>query len=160
MKRILLTFALACILLPAQAQKKTYDFPFQDPSLPMEERIDDLLSLLTPEEKIGLLMNKSISVDKLGIPSYNWWSEACHGVRADGYTVYPQTIAMGASFDADLVYRIYETVSDEARANWNRSQRAGTIPATRNCPSGARTSTSSATRAGDAARRPRAKTRI
>ena len=123
MKRILLTFALACILLPAQAQKKTYDFPFQDPSLPMEERIDDLLSLLTPEEKIGLLMNKSISVDKLGIPSYNWWSEACHGVRADGYTVYPQTIAMGASFDADLVYRIYESVSDEARANWNRSQR-------------------------------------
>ena len=123
MKRILLTFALACMLLPAQAQKKTYDFPFQDPSLPMEERIDDLLSLLTPEEKIGLLMNKSISVDKLGIPSYNWWSEACHGVRADGYTVYPQTIAMGASFDADLVYRIYETVSDEARANWNRSQR-------------------------------------
>ena len=123
MKRILLTFALACILLPAQAQKKTYDFPFQDPSLSMEERIDDLLSLLTPEEKIGLLMNKSISVDKLGIPSYNWWSEACHGVRADGYTVYPQTIAMGASFDADLVYRIYESVSDEARANWNRSQR-------------------------------------
>ena len=123
MKRILLTFALAGILLPAQAQKKTYDFPFQDPSLPTEERIDDLLSLLTPEEKIGLLMNKSISVDKLGIPSYNWWSEACHGVRADGYTVYPQTIAMGASFDGDLVYRIYETVSDEARANWNRSQR-------------------------------------
>ena len=87
MKRILLTFALASILLPAQAQKKTYDFPFQDPSLPTEERIDDLLSLLTPEEKIGLLMNKSISVDKLGIPSYNWWSEACHGIRADGYTV-------------------------------------------------------------------------
>ena len=123
MKRILLTFALACMLLPASGQKKTYDFPFQDPSLSIEERIDDLLSLLTPEEKIGLLMNKSISVDKLGIPSYNWWSEACHGVRADGYTVYPQTIALGASFDGDLVYRVYETVSDEARANWNRSQR-------------------------------------
>ncbi|MBR5256867.1 MAG: glycoside hydrolase family 3 C-terminal domain-containing protein [Bacteroidales bacterium] len=111
------------MLLPASGQKKTYDFPFQDPSLSIEERIDDLLSLLTPEEKIGLLMNKSISVDKLGIPSYNWWSEACHGVRADGYTVYPQTIALGASFDGDLVYRVYETVSDEARANWNRSQR-------------------------------------
>ena len=123
MKRILLTIALACMLLPASGQKKTYDFPFQDPSLSIEERIDDLLSLLTPEEKIGLLMNKSISVDKLGIPSYNWWSEACHGVRADGYTVYPQTIALGASFDGDLVYRVYETVSDEARANWNRSQR-------------------------------------
>ena len=123
MKRILLTFALASILLPAQAQKKTYDFPFQDPSLPMEERIDDLLSLLTPEEKIGLLMNKSISVDKLGIPSYNWWSEACHGVRADGYTVFPQTIGIAAAFDPQQVYDIYAAVSDEARANWNRSQR-------------------------------------
>ena len=123
MKRILLSFALACLILPASGQFRTYDHPFQNPALPMDERIDDLLSLLTPEEKIGLLMNKSISVDQLGIPAYNWWSEACHGVRADGYTVYPQTIALGASFDGDLVYRVYETVSDEARANWNRSQR-------------------------------------
>ena len=123
MKRILLSLALACLLVPAGGQKKTYDHPFQNPSLSREERIDDLLSLLTPEEKIGLLMNKSISVDWLGIPAYNWWSEACHGVRADGYTVYPQTIALGASFDGDLVYKVYETVSDEARANWNRSQR-------------------------------------
>ena len=123
MKRILLTFALACMLLPASGQKKTYDFPFQDPSLSIEERIDDLLSLLTPEEKIGLLMNKSISVDKLGIPSYNWWSEACHGVRADGYTVFPQTIGIAAAFDPQQVYDIYAAVSDEARANWNRSQR-------------------------------------
>ena len=123
MKRALLTLALACILLPACGPKKTYDHPFQDPSLSMEERIGNLLSLLTPEEKIGLLMNKSVSVDSLGIPAYNWWSEACHGVRADGYTVYPQTISLGATFDPEHVYKVYETVSDEARANWNRSQR-------------------------------------
>ena len=123
MKRILLTIALAGILLPACGPKKTYEYPFLDPSLKMEQRIDNLLSLLTPEEKIGLLMNKSISVDSLGIPAYNWWSEACHGIVADGYTVYPQTIGLAATFDPDKIYDIYTTVSDEARANWNRSQR-------------------------------------
>ena len=123
MKKLLLTLTAAAALLSACGPKITYKYPFNDPSLSMEERIDNLLSLLTPEEKIGLLMNKSISVDSLGIPSYNWWSEACHGVRADGYTVYPQTISLGATFDPEHVYKVYATVSDEARANWNRSQR-------------------------------------
>ena len=86
-----------------------------------EERVENLLSLLTPEEKVGLMMNKSVSVDRLGIPSYNWWSEACHGVRQGGYTVYPQPIGMAAAFDAQMVYDVFSTVSDEARANWNRS---------------------------------------
>ena len=123
MKKLLLTLLAAAALLSACGPKTAYEYPFQDPSLPMEDRIDNLLSLLTPEEKIGLLMNKSISVDSLGIPAYNWWSEACHGVRADGYTVYPQTIGIAAAFDPEQVYKIYSTVSDEARANWNRSQR-------------------------------------
>ena len=101
---------------PAQGK-----YPFQDPSLSNEERVENLLSLLTPEEKVGLMMNKSVSVDRLGIPSYNWWSEACHGVRQGGYTVYPQPIGMAAAFDAQMVYDVFSTVSDEARANWNRS---------------------------------------
>ena len=123
MKRLFLTLMAAGALLAACGPKTTYEYPFKDPSLPMDKRIDNLLSLLTPEEKIGLLMNKSISVDSLGIPAYNWWSEACHGIRADGYTVYPQPIGMAAAFDPEQVYKIYSTVSDEARANWNRSQR-------------------------------------
>ena len=123
MKKLVLTLSLAGALLCACSPKATYEYPFQNPSLKTEQRIDNLLSLLTPEEKIGLLMNKSVSVDSLGIPSYNWWSEACHGVRADGYTVYPQTIGLAATFDPEQVYEIYATVSDEARANWNRSQR-------------------------------------
>ena len=96
-------------------------YPFQDPTLSYQERVENLISLLTPEEKVGLMMNKSVSVDRLGIPSYNWWSEACHGVRQGGYTVYPQPIGMAAAFDAQLVYDVFSTVSDEARANWNRS---------------------------------------
>lgn len=96
-------------------------YPFQDPNLSNEERVENLISLLTPEEKVGLMMNKSISVDRLGIPSYNWWSEACHGVRQDGYTVFPQPIGMAAAFNEKLVYDVFSSVSDEARANWNRS---------------------------------------
>lgn len=96
-------------------------YPFWDTSLSNEARVENLISLLTPEEKVGLMMNKSVSVDRLNIPSYNWWSEACHGVRQDGYTVYPQPIGMAASFNEQLMYDVYSAVSDEARANWNRS---------------------------------------
>ncbi len=96
-------------------------YPYLDTSLSNEARVENLISLLTPEEKVGLMMNKSISVDRLGIPSYNWWSEACHGVRQGGYTVYPQPIGMAAAFSEKLMYDVFSTVSDEARANWNRS---------------------------------------
>ncbi|MDE5996623.1 MAG: glycoside hydrolase family 3 C-terminal domain-containing protein [Muribaculaceae bacterium] len=98
-----------------------YQYPFQNPNLTNEERTENLISLLTPEEKVGLMMNKSVSVDRLGIPSYNWWSEACHGVRQDDYTVFPQPIGMAAAFNDKLVYDVFSAVSDEARANWNRS---------------------------------------
>ena len=98
-----------------------HNYPFWNPRLSREERVENLISLLTPEEKVGLMMNKSISVDRLGIPSYNWWSEACHGVRQGGYTVYPQPIGMAAAFNEQLIFDVFSTVSDEARANWNRS---------------------------------------
>ncbi len=96
-------------------------YPFNDPKLSFSERVENLISLLTPEEKVGLMMNKSVSVDRLGIPSYNWWSEACHGVRQGGYTVFPQPIGMAAAFHPEQVYEVFSAVSDEARANWNRS---------------------------------------
>ena len=117
MKKILLAFT---ILLTVEVSAQ-YKYPFQNPDLPYQERVENLISLLTPVEKVGLMMNKSASVDRLGIPSYNWWSEACHGVRQEGYTVYPQPIGMAASFNAQLFYDVFSTVSDEARANWNRS---------------------------------------
>ena len=103
-------------LAPAQ-----YKFTWQNPQLPTAERVENLISMLTPEEKVGLMMNKSISVNRLGIPSYNWWSEACHGVRQGGYTVFPQPIGMAAAFSEQLVYDVFSAVSDEARANWNRT---------------------------------------
>ena len=119
MKRNFITFiALVMSMMSLQAQNS---YKWQNTQLPMVERMESLLGMLTPEEKVGLMMNKSISIDRLGIPSYNWWSEACHGVRQGGYTVYPQPIGMAAAFNAQLVYDVFSQVSDEARANWNRT---------------------------------------
>ncbi len=122
-KHILTVIVAAFALLPllSCSQSTSYEYPFQNPKLSNEARVDNLISLLTPEEKVGLMMNKAISVDRLGIPSYNWWSEACHGVRQGGYTVYPQPIGMAAAFNAKLFYDVFSQVSDEARANWNRT---------------------------------------
>ena len=118
-KTILASIALAMFVsIPVSAQ---YKYAWQNPNLPRDERVENLLGMLTPEEKVGLMMNKSVSIDRLGIPSYNWWSEACHGVRQGGYTVYPQPIGLAAAFNAQLVYDVFSQVSDEARANWNRT---------------------------------------
>ncbi len=119
--RSLCALSLLCALCASSTTAVAQKYPFQDPTLTYEQRVENLLQLLTPEEKVGLMMNKSASVDRLGIPSYNWWSEACHGVRQGGYTVYPQPIGMAAAFNAQLVYDVFSQVSDEARANWNRS---------------------------------------
>ena len=112
---------LAVAVLASTSLLAQEKYPFQNASLPVDDRVENLLQLLTPEEKVGLMMNKSISIDRLGIPSYNWWSEACHGVRQGGYTVYPQPIGMAAAFNEQLFYDVFSQVSDEARANWNRS---------------------------------------
>ena len=118
MKKILCMAIAAIVALSASAQEK---FAWQNPQLPRAERVESLIGMLTPEEKVGLMMNKSISIERLGIPSYNWWSEACHGVRQGGYTVYPQPIGIAAAFSEQLVFDVFSQVSDEARANWNRS---------------------------------------
>ena len=118
MKKILGMAIAAIVALSASAQER---FAWQNPQLPRAERVESLIGMLTPEEKVGLMMNKSISIERLGIPSYNWWSEACHGVRQGGYTVYPQPIGMAAAFSEQLVFDVFSQVSDEARANWNRT---------------------------------------
>ncbi|MBO4916996.1 MAG: glycoside hydrolase family 3 C-terminal domain-containing protein [Bacteroidales bacterium] len=119
MKKLsILIFAAACLLL-ASCNGNKYEYPFQNPKLSVEKRVENLISLLTPEEKVGLMMNGSISVDRLGIPAYNWWSEACHGICRPGATVFPQSIGLAATFDEPQQLEIYTAVSDEARATWN-----------------------------------------
>ena len=134
MRKKVILAASAAILCFSNSMAQV-NYPWQNTQLPRAERVENLLGMLTPEEKVGLMMNKSISIDRLGIPSYNWWSEACHGVRQGGYTVYPQPIGMAAAFNAQLVYDVFSQVSDEARANWNRTDHSD--PKLYNVPMGA-----------------------
>jgi len=103
--------------LDATAQEKPL---FRNTSLPVNERIADLLKQLTVAEKISLLGYNSKAVPRLGIPAYNWWNEALHGVaRAGNATVFPQAIGMAASFNDALLKECANAISTEARAKYN-----------------------------------------
>ncbi|MBE7170824.1 MAG: glycoside hydrolase family 3 C-terminal domain-containing protein [Williamsia sp.] len=94
--------------------------PYQQASLPLETRAQDLLGQLTLEEKISLLGYNSKPVDRLKIPAYNWWNEALHGVaRAGMATVFPQAIGMAATFNDSLLREVAGAISTEARAKYN-----------------------------------------
>ena len=94
--------------------------PYQNPNLSSDERAKDLISRLTLEEKATLMCDQSDAIPRLGIKKFNWWSEALHGfANNDSVTVFPEPIGMAASFNDKLLYRIYNAVSDEARAKYN-----------------------------------------
>ncbi len=96
-----------------------HNYKFRDTSLSFDERADDLLSRLTLAEKVGLMQDVSMPVERLGIKEYNWWNEALHGVaRAGLATVFPQPIGLAATFSETSVHRVFSAVSDEARAKY------------------------------------------
>ena len=106
----------AAATVEAEAQSP-YEYPFQDPSLSPHERAVDLVSRLTLEEKAAQMYDKAPAIERLGIPKYNWWNEALHGVARAGHaTVFPQAIGMAATFDEDLMLNVATTISDEGRA--------------------------------------------
>ena len=99
---------------------------FTDTSLPREKRIEDLLCELTLEEKIARLCADNPPIDRLGIPTYDWWNECLHGVARNGLaTVFPQAIGLAATFDPDLVGRVATAIADEARAKHHAAAREG-----------------------------------
>lgn len=99
------------------SEKESYQYPFQDPELSTEERVNDLVGRLTLEEKIGQMVHNAPAIERLGIPEYNWWNECLHGVgRAGIATVFPQAIGLGAMWDEQLMFDLSNVISDEARA--------------------------------------------
>jgi beta-glucosidase len=94
--------------------------------LSYEERACDLVSHMTLEEKISQMLFHSPSIDRLGIPSYNWWNEGLHGVaRAGVATVFPQAIGLASSFDTGLVRKVADIIASECRAKYNEFQKKG-----------------------------------
>jgi beta-glucosidase len=100
--------------------------PYLDPSLPMNERVDDLVGRMTLEEKASQLVNQARAIPRLQVPAYDWWSEALHGVANAGTaTVFPEPIGLAATFDAPLIHDMAVVISTEARAKHNQAVRAG-----------------------------------
>ena len=106
LSRALLFFVVltACIFCYGGAQEYR-GFPYMNPALPVEQRVDDLVGRMTLEEKISQTLNNAPAIDRLGIPAYEWWNEALHGVaRAGVATVFPQAIGLAAMWDTDQLF--------------------------------------------------------
>ncbi|MGA3024186.1 MAG: glycoside hydrolase family 3 C-terminal domain-containing protein [Bryobacteraceae bacterium] len=98
---------------------------YLNPSLPIDQRADDLLGRMTLEEKASQLVNQSRPIPRLNVPAYDWWSEALHGVAFGTATVFPEPIGLAASFDVPLVHQMAVVIGTEARAKNNMAVRAG-----------------------------------
>ncbi|MCC5788273.1 MAG: glycoside hydrolase family 3 C-terminal domain-containing protein [Opitutales bacterium] len=102
------------------------EYPFQNPDLPLEERLDDVIGRLNLSEKCSQLRWKSPAIERLGISAYNWWNEALHGVGRNGRaTVFPQAIGMAAMWDGAFTEEIASAIADEARAKHHEAARRG-----------------------------------
>ncbi|HWF93198.1 MAG TPA: glycoside hydrolase family 3 C-terminal domain-containing protein [Terriglobales bacterium] len=132
-------FAIACLVfcqtvVAQQASQPTSQQPtsqqpltgavYQNPQLPTAQRVDDLISHMTLDEKVSQLTHTADAIPRLGVPQYNWWNEGLHGVARAGYaTVFPQAIGMAATFDEPLMHKIASAISTEFRAKYYANMR-------------------------------------
>ena len=123
---------LFIILLLSANMCHAQNFPFQNTSLRFEQRVDDLVSRLTLEEKVAQMLNAAPAIERLGIPAYDWWNEVLHGVARTPYgvTVYPQAIAMAATFDTSSLKLMAHYSALEGRAIYNKAIQDGKRGAT------------------------------
>ncbi len=123
MKKIGLLFLVLISFIGIKGQR---EFPFQNPTLSVEERVDDLLSRMTLEEKVSQMQDVSPAIERLGVVEYNWWNECLHGVaRAGAATSFPQAIGMASTWNVPLIHEVADVISTEARAKFNLSVAKG-----------------------------------
>ncbi|KAF2337771.1 glycoside hydrolase family 3 C-terminal domain-containing protein [Flavobacterium nitrogenifigens] len=114
---------LILISLWCTAQNKDSKFPFQNTDLTFEERVENLVGQLTLEEKVAQMLNAAPAIPRLGIPAYDWWNETLHGVARTPFktTVFPQAIAMAATFDKNSLFKMADYSALEGRAIYNKA---------------------------------------
>ena len=119
-----LLFLLTFVLLASQPASTQSIPPYKNPNLPIEARVNDLVSRMTLEEKVLQMQNGAPAIERLGIPAYDWWNEALHGVARAGYaTVFPQAIGLAATWDTKLMHDVADVISTEARAKYHEALR-------------------------------------
>lgn len=116
-KSCLLLLLLVFVLLASQHGSTQSLPPYKNPSVPIDVRVNDLVSRMTLEEKVLQMQNGAPAIERLGVPAYDWWNEALHGVARAGYaTVFPQAIGLAATWDTKLMHDVADVISTEARA--------------------------------------------
>ena len=120
-----LIVGLGAALLIAKPASAQTTYPFQNPNLPVAQRVDDLVSRLTLQEKAGQMGTDAPAIPRLGIPAYYWWSECLHGDAVSPATVFPEPMGLASTFDLELESEVANAISDEDRAWWNRTGGAG-----------------------------------
>jgi len=111
---------MLCVALAVQAPD------YRNPDLPFERRVNDLVSRMTLAEKVSQMQDVAPAIERLGVPAYNWWNEALHGVARSGLaTSFPQAIGLAATWDDSLIFRMATVISDEARAKHHEYVRQG-----------------------------------
>lgn len=124
-REFIMTIVFICFLMMnvrSQTAISAKVLPFMNPERPLPERVDDLVSRLTLEEKVMQMQHTAPAIVRLGIPQYNWWNECLHGVARNGIaTVFPQAIAMAATFNPKLIHTEADVISTEARAKYNEA---------------------------------------
>jgi beta-glucosidase len=118
---------IACTALIAHngAAQEIQALPYMNPKLPPEERAADLVHRMTLEEKASQLVNQARAIPRLGVPAYDWWSEALHGVAVNGTTEFPEPIGLAATFDAPRIHEMAIDIGTEARVVHARDERDG-----------------------------------
>ncbi|SHM13873.1 glycoside hydrolase family 3 protein [Flavobacterium saccharophilum] len=121
------TIIILCISIHSNAQTTVEKYIFQNSNLSFEERVNDLVSHLTLEEKVSQMLNSSPAIPRLSIPAYDWWNETLHGVARTPFktTVYPQAIAMAATFDKNSLFTMADYSALEGRAIYNKAVESG-----------------------------------
>ncbi|MGB8494586.1 MAG: glycoside hydrolase family 3 C-terminal domain-containing protein [Candidatus Acidiferrum sp.] len=122
---ILAGFAVAPSRLSAQAVTPPSNAPYLNPALPIEKRVDDLISRMTLEEKASQLVNQARAIPRLQVPAYDWWSESLHGVLLNGTTEFPEPIGLASTFDAPAIHTMAVAISTEGRIKHVQAVRAG-----------------------------------
>ncbi len=123
---LLVSVATLALTLSQPCVCKAQQYPFQDTSLPVTQRVDDLISRLTLDEKIAFLEHQNPAIERLGIKPYSWWNEALHGIARNGVaTVYPMPIALAATFNPEMIEEVYSSIADEGVRKHRQSQEAG-----------------------------------
>jgi len=110
------------VTVGAATGQQPADAPYLDPDLPAEKRAADIVARMTLEEKVLQMQSTAPAIPRLGVPAYNWWNEALHGVVQGRATVFPQAIGLAATWNVDLMRRVADAIATEARAKYHDAQ--------------------------------------